>query len=410
MMGSLITSQLLVPLGPRFTILIGLPLGMAAWLGLTFLSQLWLLMLCRFLLGCTLALVKQPAVMYIVEAAHEILRGRLVGMLCIAREIGIFSSYLLSGLMLTWRQLSLVYACIMVPPMIGVFFLPRSPRWLTTHALVDEARKSLVFFRDRHYEVEAELLEVLRQAEDAGSSSNTWQQLKLLTRPKTLQMFLIVFTIFLLYPLQGIDIISIYLMIFLITPGTPLDPSAGSIICSVFKIAGTIVTLITIDYFGRVPILVVTTSFISVCTSAYCYFFYFLTDHNTEAVTWLPLASIIAIHFLSGTFATFTDVIQGELLPNACRAVSMPLLSFFGSLTYFAVIQLFPQLMEVLGMSGLFGIFTTVNLAMALLSIMTVPETQGLSLEVISDAVHYDLAKQSVVKKTRDTAATSQNL
>ena len=407
MMGSLVSGQLLVPLGPRVTILIGLPVGMAAWLGLTFLSQLWIFMLCRFLLGCTFALVKQPSIIYIVEATHESLRGKLVGILCIARELGIFSSYLLSSLMLTWRQLSLVYACIMIPPMIGVFFIPSSPRWLTTHGHVDEARKSLVFFRGRHYNVEAELLDVVRQAEDVGSSSNTWQQLKLLTRPRTLQMFLLVFAFFIISSINGTSVLNTYLVILLNTPGTPLNVSVASFLCGISKIAGTISTLITIDYFGRVPILVVSASFISVCTSAYCYFFYFLKDYNTDSVTWLPLVSIVAMLFLSGAFIPVIDVLQGELLPNACRAVSMPLISLFNGLSVFAVVQLFPQLMEMLGRSGVFGIFTAVNLALALLSIVAVPETRGMSLEAISDALHYEKAKQNVMKEADDVSLTS---
>lgn len=122
MVGSLVAGQLLAPLGARLTILIGLPLGMVSWLGLVFSSQLWILMTCRVLQGCVFAMVKPPTLMYLVEIAHESLRGRLVGVVGIAKEIGFFSSYILGGLMLTWRQLSLVFACMLVPPAIAVFF------------------------------------------------------------------------------------------------------------------------------------------------------------------------------------------------------------------------------------------------------------------------------------------------
>lgn len=384
--GSLISGQLLVPLGARVTILIGLPLGTAAWLGLVFSSQLWVLMTCRFLMGCTFALVKPPAVMYMVEVAHESQRGRLVGVLCIAREIGYMSSYMLGGLMLTWRQLSLVYACSMALPVIGVFFLPSSPRWLTTHGRINEARKSLVFFRGRRCDVEAELQEVVSQADASGASSSTWQQLRLLTRPGTSRMFLLMLTYFAVFPFQGSIAISSYMMIILNTSNAPLNPSMGSLVCSILKIIGTIVHLLVIDYFGRVPIIVVSFSFMSVCTAAYGYFF-ILEDHNTDGVSWLPLTSTVVHMFFAGIVFPVMDVLQGELLPNACRAVSMPILSLVNGLAVFALIQMFPQLTEVIGMHGLFGFFTAISLAMGILGVMALPETRGLSLEAIHNLV-----------------------
>ncbi|KAG0715346.1 Facilitated trehalose transporter Tret1 [Chionoecetes opilio] len=246
MTGALVTGLLLVHLGPRTTILIGLPLGAAAWLGLVFFSQLWILMLCRVLIGCSFALVKQPTVMYMIEVAHESLRGRLVGLLCIAKEMGLFSSYVLGSLMLTWRQICIIYACLMVPPMIGIFFFPSSPRWLTTRGRVNEAHKSLVFFRGRRGNVDAELQEVVRQAEDAGASKSTWQQLRLLTKPRTLRMFLLILTIVFLWPLHGSMPVNPYLVIVLDTPGAPIDPSLSSLLCSSFKFIGTIVHLIIV--------------------------------------------------------------------------------------------------------------------------------------------------------------------
>ncbi|XP_063845140.1 facilitated trehalose transporter Tret1-like isoform X2 [Scylla paramamosain] len=397
MVGSLVAGQLLTPLGARLTILIGLPLAMLAWLGLFFSSQLWILMTCRVLQGCTFALVKPPAIMYLIEMAHESLRGRLVGMLGIAKEIGFFSSYILGGLMLTWRQLSLVYTCILVPPAIGVFFLPNSPRWLTIHGHVTEARKSLVFFRGRHCDVEAELVEVIRQANEAGSSSSTLQQLRLLLRPRTLKIFFFVLTMFVVYPLHGSSMLSSYLMIILDTPGAPVDLSLSSFLCSITKIAGGITHLLTIDYLGRVPIMVVSFCFMSACTFIYGYYIYFLDLDNPYSATWIPLATVITFHFLAGVSGPIFDILQGELLPNACRAASMPIISLLNGLSVFGAVSSFYYLLDLIGRSGLFGLFTAVNIALAVVCLLVMPETRGLSLEAISDAVHS--SKHKVMKK-----------
>ncbi|XP_045107984.1 facilitated trehalose transporter Tret1-like isoform X2 [Portunus trituberculatus] len=388
MVGSLVAGQLLAPLGARVTILIGLPLAMVSWLGLFYSSQLWILLTCRILQGCAFALVKPSTIMYLVEVAHESLRGRIVGVVGITKEVGFFSSYLLGGLMLTWRQLSFIFACILVPPAIAVFFLPNSPRWLTNHGRIPEARRSLVFFRGRHYDVEAELREVIRQANEAGSNTSTRQQLKLLLRPGTLKMFLFVLFMFIAYPLQGIAILSNYMMIILDTPGMPLDLSLSSFLCGIVKMAGGITNFIISDYIGRVSIMVVTLNFMAVSAFAYAYYIYFLDLNSPNTATWIPLASVITLQFHAGICGPILDVMQGELLPNSCRAATMPIITLLNGLCVFGTVSSFYYLLELINMAGIFGIFITVNIIMALVCMLVMPETRGMSLEAISDAVH----------------------
>ncbi|XP_045108044.1 facilitated trehalose transporter Tret1-like isoform X2 [Portunus trituberculatus] len=388
MVGSLVAGQLLAPLGARVTILIGLPLAMVSWLGLFFSSQLWILLTCRILQGCAFALVKPSTIMYLVEVAHESVRGRIVGVVGITKEIGFFSSYLLSGLMLTWRQLSLIIACILVPPTIAVFFLPNSPRWLTIHGRIPEARRSLVFFRGHHYDVEAELREVIRQANETGSNTSARQQLKLLLRPGTLKMFLFVLFMFIIYPLHGSAILGPYMTIILDTPGRPLDLSLSSFLCSIVKIAGGITNFIISDYIGRVSIMVVAFNFMAVSAFAYAYYIYFLDIDSPNTATWIPLASVITLQFIAGICGPTLDVTQGELLPNSCRAASMPIITLLNGLCVFGATSSFYYLLELIGKTGIFGIFITVNIIMALTCLLVMPETRGMSLEAISDAVH----------------------
>lgn len=386
LVGSLITGQLLATLGGRLVILIGLPLGVIAWIGLIFSSQLWILMLCRLLMGFTFALVKPSTVMYIVEIADERIRGRLVGMLCIAREIGFNSSYFMGGLKLTWRQLSLVYGCFVIPPIIALFFIPDSPRWLVARGRVAEAYKSLKFFRGCRYDVEVELKGIVSQASAASSSrSSFWQQLKFLARPPTLRTFILLCTLFVIFAYQGTVTITPYLMIILDTPGTPVDPADSGVICSFLKLSGTIVHVLLIDFVGRRPIFVVFLSYISVCNIVYSYFYTQLQEDSGAAVSWIPLISIAISQFFSGIIAPVIDVMQGELLPTACRAVSLPLLMLSHSLAVFIALNTFLQMVDTLGMEGVFRIFALVGLVMAVLTIVGVPETRGLSLETISN-------------------------
>ncbi|MPC72070.1 hypothetical protein E2C01_066363 [Portunus trituberculatus] len=119
--------------------------------------------------------------------------------------------------------------------------------------------------------------------------------------------------------------------------------------------------------------MVVTLNFMAVSAFAYAYYIYFLDLDSPNTATWIPLSSIITLLFLAGVSGPLLDVTQGELLPNSCRAASMPIITLLN---------------ELIGMSGIFSIFITVNIIMALVYLLVMPETRGMSLEAISDAVH----------------------
>lgn len=236
--------------------------------------------------------------------------------------------------------------------------------------------------------MDAELAEVIRQANEAGSSTSTLQQLRLLLRPGTLKMFLFVLFLFVVFPLHASAILSPYMMIILDTPGKPLDLTQSSFLCSITKIVGGFIQLFTIDYVGRVPMLVVGFCFMGVCTFTYGYYIYFLDLDSPYSATWIPLATVFALHFIGGLLSPIIDITQGELLPNACRAASMPILSLLNGLCVFGAMLSFYYMLDHIGMSGIFGFFTVVNITLALVCLLVMPETRGLSLEAISDTVH----------------------
>ncbi|KAG0722670.1 Sugar transporter ERD6-like 12 [Chionoecetes opilio] len=187
MAGTCLSCPLLVRHGQRTTLLLGLPLSLLAWFTLVFSQSIWLLQMARFILGLTMCLLTPAANLYLLEISHRKIRGRLLGTMTLSRNLGGLVVILIGSLSLTWRQVGLVCSILSVLPILGIYFLPNSPRWLVTQNRVDEARSSLTFFRNKDYDPEPELQAIMEQVESrTGTGDGIWSQMKMLFQSQTL--------------------------------------------------------------------------------------------------------------------------------------------------------------------------------------------------------------------------------
>jgi len=96
----------------------------------------------RIIAGVAIGLASVVSPMYIAEIAPASIRGRLVSMNQFAIVIGAMSSYGVSYLFSfsgNWRGM---FACAAIPTlalMIGLLFIPESPRWLAEKSRFSEA-------------------------------------------------------------------------------------------------------------------------------------------------------------------------------------------------------------------------------------------------------------------------------
>src|SRR6476659_239770 len=110
----------------------------------------WILVAARLVLGLAIGVAAVTAPLYIAEAAPVSIRGGLVATYQLAITFGILVSYL-TGLAIegdgTWR---LMFGLGAVPGLLfllGLAFLPESPRWLMLKRFPDQARASLLRLR-----------------------------------------------------------------------------------------------------------------------------------------------------------------------------------------------------------------------------------------------------------------------
>ena len=147
-LGALFCGKLTDRLGRRKVILASAVIFAvgAVWSGIA--ADAWNLVLARLFLGVAIGVSSFAVPLYIAEISPTKVRGTLVSMFQLMVTIGVLVSYL-SDLyfadesdMTCWRPMfyvGVIPACILL---IGMFFMPETPRWLMSQGRQD--RKSVV--------------------------------------------------------------------------------------------------------------------------------------------------------------------------------------------------------------------------------------------------------------------------
>jgi len=102
------------------------------------------LVIARFIGGMGVGMASVVSPMYIAEISPAKIRGRLVALNQLAIVVGILLSYLSNWLLVdtginNWRYMLVAEILPAITFLVGLFFIPESPRWLTKEGLEKEA-------------------------------------------------------------------------------------------------------------------------------------------------------------------------------------------------------------------------------------------------------------------------------
>ncbi|KAH9754746.1 Sugar transporter ERD6-like 11 [Citrus sinensis] len=103
--------------------------GITADLGLSLIEDAWSLYLGRCSLGIGLALMTYVIPIYIAEITPKNVRGAFTAANQLLVASGLSVIYLV-GSVVSWRALALIAAVPCLLQVVGLFFIPESPRWL----------------------------------------------------------------------------------------------------------------------------------------------------------------------------------------------------------------------------------------------------------------------------------------
>ena len=336
----------------------------------------------RVLLGICIGIVSFVAPLYIAEVAPAERRGALVSLNQLAITLGILASYAVGYAFAdaaNWRWMVGLGAVPGVILGLGMWGLPESPRWLMKRGRRPEARAILLRTRgDR--DVDHELAEIQADLEREGTHTN-WTAVFAadMRRPLILGVGLAI-----LQQTTGIGTVIYYAPTILRSAG--FESAASAILATtgigVVNVALTIVSLRLIDRVGRRPLLL--SGLVGMAVSLGLFAAGFASGAESPWFKWVAVGSMTAyVGFFAIGLGPVFWLLIAEIFPLQIRGRAMGIASF--TIWLFNIISalVFFQLLQSLGESGTFAGYAVLTLAGWIFVYRCMPETRGLSLELI---------------------------
>ncbi|MDR2563456.1 MAG: sugar porter family MFS transporter [Prevotellaceae bacterium] len=372
----------------------------ALWSGAA--RSIEILVYARLFLGIAIGISSFSAPLYIAEISPAKSRGSLVGLFQLMITMGILLSYF-SDLFYAdeqnlscWRPMfyaGLIPALVLL---VGVFFLPESPRWLISRGQIEKGREVMSKIEPPEY-VESVLSKI--ESELRSKSADVFRARDLFTSRLKTPLIIAVFIMF-FQQFVGINTVIYYSPKIFLMAGFDGAVSAiwAAVGIGVVNVCFTILSVFFIDRIGRrrLYFLGLTGIALSLVSLSCCFAF---AGSTGEAGKWLSvILMFIYVAFFAVSIGPLGWLIISEIFPQKLRGLgasigSLSVWLFNGAVTFtfFKIVNLFSlpgTELSVAGEStsnpaGAFLFYGLIALAGLLWGYFFIPETKGVSLEQI---------------------------
>ncbi|XP_069952288.1 facilitated trehalose transporter Tret1 [Cherax quadricarinatus] len=371
-------------LGPRMTLMVTAVPCLLSWSFIAFANSVALIYVGRLITGVFLGIFSPVPQVYATEIAEPSIRGMMGAFPEAAVALGSLLCYAF-GSVVDWRWLAGISALVpSLPLFVSMVILPESPQWLTKKAKLNEAEKSLRFFRKKSHNVKAEV-DIIYENITAtdGAEISIWEQCKLFRKPQNWKPVLIVFLVFMCGQFSGFAVVTAYTVDIFNEANTNIDSNTATVIVGLVRFISTLVSAVLLDRLGRKPLLIVSSVGSCVGMVSIGVFFYLKQDGFTNSIGWLPLASLLIYVFFNELgYGPIPWLLSGELIPLAVRTIGNGVAVTAYSLFAFVIGLTFPLLMENISTYIVFWLYGLFSLSGVALGIF-LPETRGRTLEEI---------------------------
>ncbi|XP_047482489.1 facilitated trehalose transporter Tret1-like [Penaeus chinensis] len=317
--------------------------------------------------GLCIGVLGTAAQVYIVEVAHETVRGSLTCITDLFVGLGLLFTYILGISGLGWRWSAFTLGLVTnVPLIIGLSLFPDSPRWLATKDRREDAKKALKFLRGSSYDVSSELENIMK-AGSSRSKTTFIQQISKLKDPVVYAPFLTGCGVFFFSQLSGPYVVYSYTVHIFQVANAGLSPYLSTVLVGVARVAGSCIGIVVVERAGRRPAML-------------------RGKEGASSSGWLALVSMISFTVILGaTISPIPFLLSSELLPLSFRSVGSAATKGVFFLAGLLVVYSFPILKVNVGPDVTFWMYAASALFLVLLVWQRVPETRGRSLEEIEE-------------------------
>jgi sugar porter (SP) family MFS transporter len=338
--------------------------------------------------GLAIGLASSLSPMYIAEISPAGMRGRLVCLNELTIVIGLLMAQVTNWLIaghgsrdllqrnadVGWRWM---FGATAVPAMVfllGMLFVPESPRWLALRDREDEARKTL----ERLGGKESAAI-VLAEIEESVRTSDHGGEIAMLLGPKLRGVMLLGIGLAVLQQWCGINVIFNYAHDIFAAAGYGLsDILFDIVVTGITMLIFTFLAIATVDRNGRRVLMLGGCAGLAVVYVTLGYFFH----AHSRGVHMLALV-VAALACYAMTLAPVTWVILSEVFPSRVRGTAMAIATASLWAACFVLTYTFPLLNASLGTAGTFWVYAGVCTLGFFGVKKWLPETKGKTLEEI---------------------------
>jgi sugar porter (SP) family MFS transporter len=335
----------------------------------------------RFVLGLAVGGAGMVVPVYIAESSPSRVRGSLVSLQQFLITVGILLSYGINYLLAdaqAWRWMLALGVVPALALLVGMFFLPESPRWLVGMDRDDEARAVLARTRESDTAVEEEISSI-SSAEHAEERTTYRDLLKRRYRPA------LTVGVAFINQMVGVNAVIYYAPSILSDAG--FGDSGAILATTGVGLVNCLVTgaaLLSIDRIGRRPLLLAGTG--GVTLSLIVLGLAYLLPPQTALVNIILVVGLMVyIASFAASLGICIWLLNSEVYPLEIRGKG----SATGSITHWVLDLIIAStvltLINTITETGTFWLYAAFGIFGLLFFFRVVPETKGRSLEDIEE-------------------------
>lgn len=345
-------------------------------IGMAYAPSLSVFLIMRFMAGIGVGMASMLSPLYIAEVSPAHVRGRNVAINQLTIVIGILITNLVNYSLAdngpdTWRWMFGLGAVPAVLFLIGVLWLPESPRYLMKAGQSDVAEKVLQKIGNQAF-VQETMSNITTSLK--GSSSPTYRAV---FDPSVRPAVMVGIGLAVFQQFCGINVVFNYTSTIFESVGANLDRQLfETVSIGVVNLIFTLLAMRLVDKVGRRPLMLYGSIGLAVLYLALS-----ILLQTQASAGWVSLVVLLAIATYATSLAPVTWVLISEIFPNKIRGIasSVAVVSLWAA--YFVLVFTFPILAKQLGTYGPFYLYAVICFFGFLFVKSKVKETKGKTLE-----------------------------
>jgi len=370
-------------LGRRNLVVIAAILFTIGAIGAALSPNVAVLVLFRVVLGLAVGTAALVVPLYLSEIAPTEIRGAISSLNQLNIVVGILLAFIVNALLANaeaWRWMLGLAAIPSLVLLIGMFFLPETPRWLVSQDRDEDARD--VLRRSRNEEETEKEIRDIREVEEQEEGG-----LRELTASWVRPALVVAIGLAVFQQIIGINTIIYYAPTTLTNVGYGAAAAIyANLIIGVVNVLMTLVAIWIIDRVGRKPLLLVGLVGMVASLTILGLSTLLLSEPSspTDAVAVITLLCLAGfIISFAATWGPTVWVMLPEVLPLRIRGTAMGVAIFLHWIANFLVSQTFPSLLASVGPGPVFLGYAVIGVLAFVFVSAFVTETKGRSLEEI---------------------------